>query len=87
MHFCDPRLGCAIAPYYKTLEIFNMNLPFFPIIYNIILTVFLLRFFQDISMASPGGAFFYMTGGFDTKKDTGKHFQFGKMFCSKWDKN
>lgn len=40
----------AIAPYYKALEIFNMNLPFFPIIYNIIFDCF----FIDISMASPG---------------------------------
>lgn len=43
----------ATALYYKTLEIFNMNLPFFLVIYNIILTVFCLIVFSDPIIVSP----------------------------------
>lgn len=59
--FCDFSWGCCVffhvteatALYYKTLEIFNMNLPFFLVIYNIILTVFCLIVFSDPIIVSP----------------------------------
>lgn len=63
----------ATALYYKTLEIFNMNLPFFLVIYNIILTVFCLIVFSDPIIVSPTpGAALSLRDLQDRKKTHGK---------------
>lgn len=73
--------GCCVffhvteptALYYKTLEIFNMNLPFFLVIYNIILTVFCLIVFSDpiIVSPTPGAALSLNSWKMTTKKHRG----------------